>query len=96
MPELSAPSLIKRRLAEAVKEPKKSILLIVFASMRPGEVLALRWKDILRDRIVVDKRAYDDEFCEVKTAAGKRAVPYDKYGVILGAEGQMWTPDISC
>jgi integrase len=30
--------------------------------MRPGEPLALRWKDILRDRIVVDERVYDDEF----------------------------------
>jgi hypothetical protein len=27
----------------------------------------------------------------VKTAAGKREVPYDKYGVILGAVRQMWT-----
>ena len=47
--------------------------------MRRGEVLALRWKDILRDRIVVDERVYDNEFDEVKTAAGKREVPYDKY-----------------
>jgi integrase len=81
-----------RRMIEAVAEPTKSmILLIVFASMRPGEVLALRWKDILRDRIVVDERVYDNEFDEVKTAAGKREVPYDKYGVILGAVRQMWT-----
>jgi integrase len=35
--------------------------------MRPGEALALRWKDILRDRIVVDERVYDDEFDDVKT-----------------------------
>jgi hypothetical protein len=46
---------------------------------------------ILRDRIVVDERVYDNEFDEVKTAAGKREVPYDKYGVILGAVRQMWT-----
>lgn len=38
------------------------ITLIVFASMRPGEALALRWKDILCDRVVVDERVYDDEF----------------------------------
>jgi integrase len=81
-----------RRMIEAVVEPTKSmILLIVFASMRPGEVLALRWKDILRDRIVVDERVYDNEFDDVKTAAGKREVPYDKHGVILGAVRQMWT-----
>ena len=76
-----------RRMIEAVKEPTKSmIMLIVFASMRPGEALALRWKDILRDRIVVDERVYDDEFDDVKTEAGKREVPFDKHGVILGGD----------
>jgi integrase len=44
-----------RRVIETVKEPAKAMLiLMVFASLRPGEVLALRWKDVLRDRIVVD------------------------------------------
>jgi integrase len=80
-----------RRMIEAVKEPTKSmIMLIVFASMRPGEALALRWKDILRDRIVVDERVYDDEFDDVKTEAGKREVPFDKHGVILAAVQRMW------
>jgi integrase len=80
-----------RRPIETVKEPTKSmIMLIVFASMRPGEVLALRWKDILRDRIVVDERIYDNEFDDVKTDAGKREVPFDKHCVILGAVQQMW------
>ena len=66
------------------------IMLIVFASMRPGEALALRWKDILSDRIVVDERVYDDEFDDVKTEAGKREVPFDKHGVILAAVQRMW------
>jgi integrase len=80
-----------RRIIEAVKEPTKSMLvLIVFASMRPGEVLALRWKDVLRDRIVVDERVYDDEFDEVKTSAGDREVPFDRHGVILAAIQRMW------
>lgn len=80
-----------RRTIEAVKEPTKSMLiLIVFASMRPGEVLALRWKDILSDRIVVDERVYDGEFDDVKTDAGKREVPLDKHGVILAAVQRMW------
>ena len=80
-----------RRIIEAVKEPTKSMLvLIVFASMRPGEVLALRWKDILRDRIVVDERVYDDEFDEVKTSAGDREVPFDRHGVILVAIKRIW------
>jgi integrase len=80
-----------RRMIEVVEEPTKSmIILIVLASMRPGEVLALRWKDMLRDRIVVDERVYDNEFDDVKTDAGKREVPYDKHGVILGAVRKMW------
>jgi integrase len=80
-----------RKMIEAVKEPTKSMMiLIVFASMRPGEILALRWKDILRDRIVVDERVYDNEFDDVKTEAGKREVPFDRRGVILAAIKRMW------
>jgi integrase len=80
-----------RQMIERVKEPTKSmIMLIVFASMRPGEALALRWKDILRDRIVVDERVYDDEFDDVKTDAGKRGVPFDNHGVVLAAIRRLW------
>jgi len=80
-----------RRMIETVQEPTKSIIiLIVFASMRVGEALALRWKNILRDRIVVDERVYDDEFDDVKTDAGKREVPFDRHGVILAALQRMW------
>jgi integrase len=80
-----------RKVIEAAQEPAKSILiLIVFASMRPGEALALRWKDILRDRIVVDERVYEDEFDDVKTEAGKREVPFDRHGVILAAVQRLW------
>ncbi|HEV2487662.1 MAG TPA: hypothetical protein VGT08_19235 [Terracidiphilus sp.] len=53
-------------------------MLIVFASMRPVESLALRWKDILRDRIVVDKRVYDDEFDDVKTEADKASLSHGR------------------
>lgn len=81
-----------RRMIEAVQEPTRSlIILIVFASMRPGEALALRWRDILRDRIVVDERVYDGEFDDVKTDAGKREVPFDRHGVILAAVQRMWS-----
>jgi len=58
--------------------------------MRPGEALALRWKNILRDRIIVEERVYDGEFDDVKTEAGKREVPFDGYGVILAALQRMW------
>jgi integrase len=65
-----------RQMLETLPEPTRSLVaLIVFASMRPGEVLALWWKNILPDRIFVEERVYDDEFDDVKTDAGKREVP---------------------
>jgi len=80
-----------RKVLNVVPEPTRSVLvLIVFASMRIGEVLALRWKDILPDRIVVDERVYDDEFDSVKTEAGEREVPLERHGVILKALQIMW------
>lgn len=78
-------------MIDDLQEPTRSIvILIIFASMRVGEALAVRWKGTLRDRIVVDERVYDDEFDEVKTAAGKREVPFDRHGVILAALQRMW------
>jgi integrase len=90
-PTVLLPLVDIRRTIEAVKEPTRSIIiLIVFASMRIGEVLALRWKDVLRDRIIVDERFYEEEFDDVKTQAGKRDVPFDRHGVILAALQRMW------
>ena len=90
-PPVLLPLVEIRRMLQAVPEPARSILvLIVFASMRPGEVLALRWKDCMPDRIVVDERVYDDEFDLVKTDAGEREVPLDRHGVILSALRIMW------
>ena len=90
-PPVLLPLVEIRRVLQVVPEPTRSILvLIVFASMRPGEVLALRWKDCLPDRIVVDERVYDDEFDLVKTEAGEREVPLDRHGVILTALQVMW------
>jgi len=80
-----------RQMIETLPEPTRSLVaLIVFASMRPGEVLALRWKNVLPDRIVVDERVYDDEFDDVKTDAGKREVPFDRHGAILATLQGMW------
>jgi integrase len=80
-----------RRVLKTVAEPTRSLLiLMVFASMRLGEALALRWKDILPDRIVIDERVYDNEFDDVKTEAGEREVPFDRHGVVLGAIKVMW------
>ena len=47
---LSLPDI--RRMIEAVPEPSKSLVtLIVFASLRVGEVLGLRWKRVKSDRL---------------------------------------------
>ena len=90
-PPVLLPLVEIRRVLETVPEPTRSLLiLIVFASMRPGEAMALRWKDCLPDRIVVDERVYDNEFDDVKTEAGEREVPLDRHGVILGALRVMW------
>jgi hypothetical protein len=62
-----------------------SYALIVFASLRVGEVLALRWKRVLEDRLVIEERVYDGEFDDVKTDAGHREVPFDEIGVIQNA-----------
>lgn len=90
-PTVLLPLVEIRRVLETVSEPTKSLLiLMVFASMRVGEVLALRWENVLRDRIIVDERVYDDEFDEVKTDAGNRELPFDRHGVILAALQRMW------
>ena len=90
-PPVLLPLVEIRRVLQVAPEPTRSLLVtIVFASMRPGEALALRWKDCLPDRIVVDERVYDDEFDDVKTERGEREVPLDRHGVILGVLQIMW------
>jgi len=80
-----------RRLIEALPEPAKSIvLLIVLASMRVGEVLALRWNDVLQDRIVIDERIWEGDLDEPKTMRGKRELPYDRQGLLLAVFGRAW------
>ncbi len=78
---LSLPDI--RRMIETLPEPSKSIVtLIVFASLRVGEVLALRWKRILEDRLAIVERVYDGTFDDVKTDAGNREVPFDQRGIL--------------
>ncbi len=74
-----------------LQEPTRTIvILIVFASMRVGEALALRWNDILSDRIVIDERLYDDDLDDPKTLHGNREVPFDQQGIIKAALTGMW------
>lgn len=76
---------------DALPEPTKTIvILIVFASMRVGEALALRWNDILSDRIVIDERLYDDDLDDPKTLHGNREVPFDQQGIIKQALAGRW------
>ncbi len=79
------------RIIRIVQEPTRSLLmLVVLASMRVGEALALRWNDVLPDRLIIDERVYEHVFDDAKTQAGKREVPFDRHGVILGALQAMW------
>jgi len=74
-----------------LQEPTKTIVtLIVFASMRVGEALALRWNDILGDRIIIDERLYDDDLDDPKTLHGNREVPFDQQGIIKAALARIW------
>jgi integrase len=80
-----------RRMIEALPEPAKSIVvLIVFASMRIGEVLALRWNDILQDRIIVDERIWEGDLDDPKTINGKRDLPFDRQGVLKETLTRAW------
>jgi integrase len=80
-----------RKLIEALPEPTRSVVtLIVFGSMRVGEVLALRWRSIFKNAIHVAERLYDGEFDDVKTEAGNRFIPLDSRGQIDGALNRAW------
>jgi integrase len=80
-----------RAMLEILPEPTRSMVtLIVFGSMRPGEVLALRWKRISRDRISIVERVYDGEFDDVKTDADEREIPLDSTGLIEAALRHTW------
>lgn len=50
-----------------------------------GEVLGLRWKSVLEDRLAIVERVYDGTFDDVKTEAGNREVPFDQRGVLVQA-----------
>ena len=78
-------------LIELLPEPTKTVVtLIVFGSLRIGEVLALRWRHIQADRITVEERLYEGEFDDVKTDAGEREVPFDMRGLLKSALIRRW------
>lgn len=86
---LSYPQI--KALVESLPDPAKAIVtLIVFASMRVGEALALRWNDILGDRIIIDERLYDGDLDNPKTLHGNREVPFDEQGIIKAALTRIW------
>jgi integrase len=71
--------------------PTKTVVtLIVFGSLRIGEVLALLWRHIHTDRIDVEERVYEGKFDDVKTDAGEREVPFDKLGSMKSALIKRW------
>lgn len=93
--QVKAPVLLTfpeiKRVIDWLPEPTRTIvILIVFASMRVGEALALRWNDILSDRIIIDERLYDHDLDEPKTLHGNREVPFDERGIIQAALAGIW------
>lgn len=90
-PTILLPLATISKFIELLPEPTKTaVTLIVFGSLRIGEVLALRWRHIHADRIVVEERVYEGEFDDVKTDAGEREVPFDQHGLIKSALIGAW------
>jgi integrase len=50
------------------------IRLAVFSGMRPGEILALQWKHVEADHVVVEQRTYKGKLDSPKTSRSKRQV----------------------
>jgi integrase len=90
-PTILLPLATIGKLIELLPEPTKTVVtLIVFGSLRIGEVLALRWRHIHADRITVEERVYEGEFDDVKTDAGEREVPFDRRGLMKSALIGRW------
>jgi integrase len=90
-PTILLPLATISKLIELLPEPTKTVvMLIVFGSLRIGEVLALRWRHIQADRINIEERVYEGEFDDVKTDAGEREVPFDKRGLMKSALIGRW------
>ena len=73
-----------RRLLDRLPEPSRSIVwLIVLATLRIGEALALRWNDVnLQARVLrVNRSVYEGHFDEPKTRASNRTVPLSDMAV---------------
>jgi integrase len=50
------------------------VRLAVFSGMRPGEILALQWKHVYDDHVLVEQRVYKGHIDTPKTARSKRQV----------------------
>jgi integrase len=81
---------IKAMLATLIEPARTIVILIVFGSMRVGEALAIRWNDILSDRIIIDERLYNKDLDDPKTLNGNREVPLDSQGIMKAALSQIW------
>jgi integrase len=90
-PTVLLPLAVIRKLIEVLPEPTRTVVvLIVFGSMRIGEVLALRWRHIQPTRIEIEQRIYDGEFDDVKTDSGERDVPMDRRGEMKAGLRRIW------
>jgi hypothetical protein len=73
-PTILLPLATIGKLIELLPAHTKTVVtLIVFGSLRIGEVLALCWRHIHADRINIEERVYEGEFDDVKTDTGERS-----------------------
>ena len=64
----------KRSWARWACREQVVVRLAVFSGMRPGEILALQWKHVHDDHVLVEQRTYKGHIDTPKTARGKREV----------------------
>jgi len=80
-----------KAMIETLPEPTRTIVvMIVFGSRRVGESLALRWEDILVERIIIDERLYDDEPRRTEDAQRQPRGATRSHGVIKEALATIW------
>ena len=73
-----------RELLDALPEPSRSIAtLLAFGGLRIGEMLALRWKDVVFDAelIRIRQSVYEGTFDEPKSQRSRRDVPLGPMGM---------------
>ena len=68
------PKQVQQILSALELREQVIVRLAVFSGMRPGEILALQWKHVHEDHVLVEQRTYKGHIDTPKTERGKRQV----------------------